>query len=52
MAEKQEPAKKPAERDKRQGREIEDLPQKEPTRERTERVKGGFQEKPERLDVE
>lgn len=52
MAEKQEPTKKPEERQKREGREIEDLPQKEPSRERTERVKGGFQETPDRLQAE
>jgi hypothetical protein len=51
MPEKQEPAKKPEEREKR-GRAIEDLPQKEPSREGTERVKGGFQETPDRLQAE
>lgn len=46
MAEKPDTTKKPEERDKRPGRAIEDLPQKDPSREGTERVKGGFRETP------
>lgn len=52
MPEKKETAKKPEEREKRPGRAIEDLPQKEPSREGTERVKGGFREKPGESQVE
>jgi hypothetical protein len=52
MPDKQEPTKKPEDREKRPGRAIEDLPQKEASRESTERVKGGFQESPDRLQAE
>jgi hypothetical protein len=52
MPEKKETAKRPDEREKRPARDIEDLPKKEPTRERAERVKGGWQESPERLENE
>jgi hypothetical protein len=52
MPEKKETAKKPEEREKRPGRAIEDLPQKEPAREGTERVKGGSRATPGEAELE